>query len=213
MRSPAPLLICASLFASAPIVHAQSDNASATNLDRANAAFHAGYAAASQGDLATARQQFQYAVQLAPQVEEGHSALGAVLYRLGDYSNAIPELETAVHLKPEDQAAQENLAMAYAQTGAYQKALPIFEHLESDQGLQPLSANLLTSYARALAATQQLPAAIRETQAAINAAPQSALLYDQLGSLYAQMQNWPKRKMPSNKRFTSTPNSHRHICI
>src|SRR5277367_5458757 len=132
MPSSAQLLICASLFAAVAIVQAQSNTHAQTTLEQANAAFHAGYAAASAGDLATARQQFQHAVQLAPEVEEGHSALGAVLYQLGDYANAIPELETAVRLKPEDQAAQENLAMAYAQTGAYQKALPIFERLDNN---------------------------------------------------------------------------------
>src|SRR5271156_2153144 len=94
------------------------------------------------------------AVQLAPQVEEGHSALGAVLYKLGDYAAAISELETALQLKSEDRAAQENLALAYTQGGAYQKSLPIFEHMESDAS-QPLSPDLLASYARALAGTQQ----------------------------------------------------------
>jgi tetratricopeptide (TPR) repeat protein len=62
-------------------------------LQQADAAFRAGYTAASNGDLAAARQQFQRAVQLAPQIEEGHSALGAVLYQQGDYNDAIRELE------------------------------------------------------------------------------------------------------------------------
>src|SRR5580698_8257423 len=179
MPTRSQLLICVFLIPAATILHAQN-SATETNLQQANAAFHAGYAAASSGDLATARQEFESAVQLAPQVEEGHSALGAILYKLGEYASAIPELETALRLKPEDQAAQENLALSYMQTGAYQKALPIFEQLDN-QPSQPLSADLLASYARALAATQQLPAAIRKTQAAITAAPQSAPLYDQLG--------------------------------
>src|SRR5581483_2173198 len=188
-RSPTLMLLrlssltCVLLLASAAL-------AQRTNLQQANEAFHAGYAAASNGDLATARQQFQRVVQLAPQIEEGHSALGAVLCQLGEYPAAITQLEAALKLKPADQAAQQNLALAYAQTGAWQKALPIFENLEKSQAA--LSPDLLAAYARALASAQQFSAAIRETKAAIAAAPQNAMLYDQLGSIYAQMQNWPE---------------------
>src|SRR5580693_8685372 len=102
----------------------------ASSVQEADAAFHAGYAAASNGDLATARQQFQRVVQLAPQIEEGHSALGGVLYQLGDYPGAMKELEKALSLKPRDRSAQENLALAYTDAGNPQKALPYFAALE-----------------------------------------------------------------------------------
>src|SRR5215472_2384797 len=145
MASLPRILVCASLLAVSAIVCAQNRHDNQTSLQQATAAFHAGYAAASTGDLNTARKEFQRAVQLAPQVEEGHSALGAILCKLADYPSAISELETALRLKPEDRAAQENLAQAYTQTGAYQKALPIFERLESDAS-QPLSPDLFGSY-------------------------------------------------------------------
>src|SRR5580698_958431 len=143
----------------------------ASSVQEADAAFHAGYAAVSNGDLATARQQFQRVVQLAPQIEEGHSALGSVLYQLGEYPDAIKELEEALNLKPEDRPAQENLVLAYTQTGNYQKALPYFATLEGDT-TQALSPDVLAAHAHALAAIQQIPAAIQKMQEAIAASPQ-----------------------------------------
>src|SRR5215475_6833191 len=168
MPSPSQLFVYLALLTSTVIAQSQNSRATEKDLQQANAAFHAGYSAASNGDLITARQQFQRVVQLAPQVEEGHSALGAVLYKLGSYADAIKELETAVKMKPEDRSAQENLASAYVHTAAYQKALPIFEHLDT-QSSQPLSSDLLVSYSRALAETDRLPAAIRKTRSAIAA--------------------------------------------
>ncbi len=215
MKPPSQLLVCASLLVASAFASAQKPLSPEQRLQEANAAFHAGYAAASNGDLNTARQQFQRAVQLAPQVEEGHSALGAVLYKLGDYAGAIGELETAQRLKTEDQSARENLALAYTQTGAYEKALPIFEHMDSNTS-QPLSPDLLAAYARALTATQQYSAAIRETKAAIAAAPQTAALYDQLGSIYAQTQNWPEAQNAFAEALRLDPNfasAHLHLGI
>src|ERR1700761_6170945 len=78
----------------------------------ADAAFKAGYAALAQNDPATARKKFERVVKLAPHIEEGHSALGAVLLELNVYAEAIAELRYAVKLKPEDTAAQTNLAVA-----------------------------------------------------------------------------------------------------
>jgi protein O-GlcNAc transferase len=158
-------------------------------IQRADAAFHAGYAAAANADLATARTDFELAVKLAPDVEEGHSALGAVLYQLQAYSDAIGELTKAVSMKPEDQAALENLAMSYAKAGDFANALEIFGRLAANSS--PLPPDLLAEYARAEAATGQLPAATARMQDAIAASPKNALLYDELGSIYAQQQNWP----------------------
>ena len=90
----------------------------------AQAAYQAGTAAAAKGDYKTAEAQLQKVVHLAPQIAEGHSALGAVLMRLGQFTPAIKELERALALKPADSFTQVNLAIAYEQTGAYKKAIP-----------------------------------------------------------------------------------------
>src|ERR1700732_729395 len=77
-------------------------------LRSADAAFHAGYAAEQNGDLSTARQQFEKVVQLAPGIAEGHSALGSVFVQLGQYTQAIRELTRALAQKANDRSAQIN---------------------------------------------------------------------------------------------------------
>jgi Tfp pilus assembly protein PilF len=52
---------------------------------QADAAFRAGYAAMSNHQLQQARDDFQAVVKLVPAIEEGHSALGAVLVQMNAY--------------------------------------------------------------------------------------------------------------------------------
>ena len=70
--------------------------------ENADAAFREGYAARQSGNLELARTEFAKVVSLAPQIPEGHEALGAVLLELGQPADAIAELETAAKLKPGD---------------------------------------------------------------------------------------------------------------
>ena len=162
------------------------------SLKEADDAFRAGIAALSRHDLNAALGDFQKVVRLAPTAEQGHSALGAVLVQLGRTSEGIRELEKALAMKPSDGSAQLNLALAYERSGEAAKALPLFAKLEAashaeEQTLQPY---VLASYARALAATKQFPAAVAKMKEAIVGDPQNAELHDQLGSLYAQRQDW-----------------------
>ena len=101
-------------------------------LHQADAAFHAGYAAVESGDLTVARDDFQKVVQLAPEIPEGHSALGSVLLQLGQPALAVPELERALAMKADDRIAQMNLAVAYEETEAYDKSLALFRALDQD---------------------------------------------------------------------------------
>src|SRR5271170_1061538 len=82
-------------------------------LKRADAAFRAGYAALQAGKLEQARVQFAESVRLAPQIPEGHEALGEVLFELDKPAEAASELEIALQLKPGDQGIEANLAQAY----------------------------------------------------------------------------------------------------
>src|SRR5580658_5344771 len=72
-------------------------------LKRADAAFRAGYAALQAAKLDQARVQFAEAVRLAPQIPEGHEALGEVLFELDKPAEAASQLEIALQLKPGDQ--------------------------------------------------------------------------------------------------------------
>src|SRR5258708_3766271 len=93
----------------------------------ADAAFHAGYAAERSGDLSTARDQLEKVVRLAPDIAEGHSALGSVLVQLGQYEPAIRELLHALAIKADDRSAQTNLAVAYEQSGDHGKSVALFQ--------------------------------------------------------------------------------------
>src|ERR1700733_13036554 len=94
----------------AKLTRAQTAAPSADKSRQADEAFRAGYQAVSNHQLEEARRDFQKVVHLVPQIEEGHSALGAVLVQLGAYLEAIGELRQALKLKPEDVSEQQNLA-------------------------------------------------------------------------------------------------------
>jgi protein O-GlcNAc transferase len=162
------------------------------NLTEADAAYRAGVAAMSRNDLNSARADFEKVVRLAPSAEQGHSALGAVLLRVGKTGEAIRELEKALAMKSSDTSAQMNLALAYVQNGQPAKALPWFAKLDAAASAQkhPLPSYVLAAHARAFAETQQFPAAIERMKEAIAADPESAELHDDLGSIYAQHQDW-----------------------
>ena len=167
------------------------------NNKEAQGAYQAGTAAVAKNDLQTAEAQFENVVRLVPQIEEGHTALGTVLLRLGKLPQAIKELEQALALKPGDESARAYLALAYEQTGAYRKAIPLFKEVEVAARQKPASdpshalpEYVLSAYARSLAATGQLPAAIAKMKTAVSASQRSAELHDALGSLYAQQRGW-----------------------
>jgi protein O-GlcNAc transferase len=101
-------------------------------LRKADAAYRAGQAALAQKDLSAAQADFEQVVQLAPQAEQGHSALGAVLVNRGYVKEGIRELERALAIKSTDGTAQMNLAIAYGQIGASEKAISLFSKLEAD---------------------------------------------------------------------------------
>jgi protein O-GlcNAc transferase len=166
---------------------AATDNSQ--QLKSADVAFHAGYAAEQSGDLPSAKRQFEKVVQLAPDIAEGHSALGSVLVQLGEYKQAIRELARALALKPWDRTSQINLAIAYEQSGDHDKSLVWFKSLDRNT-VSPLSPSVAIFYIRALAATRQTELAIAKAQTALVAAPENSVLHDTLGSLQAQRQNW-----------------------
>ena len=188
-----PVVLIPALLAVSNPGHAQEPSAS---LKEADADYRAGVAALSHNDLNTALANFEKVVHLAPTAEQGHSALGAVFVRLGRTSEGIRELEKALAMKPGDTSAQMNLALAYVQNGQPAKALPWFAKLDAASRAEkhPLPPYVLAAYARALAESQQLPAAIARMKEAVAADPRNADLHDELGSLYAQHQDWSHAK-------------------
>lgn len=162
-------------------------------MGEANAAFHAGYAAQQAGNLELARAQFAKATQLAPQIPEGHEALGTVLLELGKPDEAVAEFQAAAKLKPGDAGIETDLAVALAQAGRAAIAIPHFKAVlqrSKEPGQAPVSGAFYESYARALAAAGEPEQAMDQLAAAEALTGPSAELDDGIGSLYAQMGEW-----------------------
>jgi protein O-GlcNAc transferase len=194
-RSVCLALMLALLVLQPSLAQETANSASHTSGEKAkqaDAAFRAGYAAMSNHQLQQARDDFKAVVKLVPAVEEGHSALGAVLVQMNAYSEAIAELKQALKLKPGDTSAQTNLGVAYTSTGRDAEAVPLFAKLDGGAATanQPLPPDVLILYARSLAATGQMPAATERLKRAVTETPADASLHDALGSLYAQQQEW-----------------------
>ena len=186
-------------------------------LKQADADYRAGVAALARNDLAHAREDFEKVVQLAPQAEQGYSALGAVLVRIGEPEKGIRDLQKALALSPSDSSAQLNLALAYGQTGANDKALPLFDRLEiaARKSGHALPAYVLAAYARALAAARP-EAAVNRMAAAIASEPDNAEWRDELGSLYAKQQKWPEAEAAFREAIRLNPQlaqAHFHLGI
>jgi protein O-GlcNAc transferase len=183
------------LIAVTSLLRAQSPAAEIPDaIKRADAAFHSGFADMQAGNLEKARAEFTQAAQLAPQIPEGHEALGEVLVALGKSSEAIPEFLSAARLKPGDQGIETDLAQAYSKGGDAANAVVHFDaayQASRRSGAPPVDADFCQAYARGLASTGNRAKAIEMFQAAIDRGASNAQVFDDLGSLYAQSLNWP----------------------
>src|SRR3984885_16809 len=167
------------------------------SLKQADVAFHEGFAAQQSGNLELARAKYARVVQLAPDISEGHEALGSVLVELNRAVEAIPELETAVRLKPNDEGDESNLALACMQTGDPTRAIPHFAaavNAASAQGKPEMNAAFLDSYGRALAAVGRPGEAILQLSAEEEQTGPRADLEDAIGSLYALESRWAEAR-------------------
>jgi protein O-GlcNAc transferase len=210
-----PLVLGVSLAGSvlAGLVLAQEPSAT---LKQADADYRAGTTALYSNDLKTAQAKFEAVVRLAPAAEQGHSALGAVLVREGQLAAGIRELEKALAISPNDGSAQTNLALAYEQTGAAAKALPLFAKLQAAAVVekQPLPSSVLAGYGRALAAAGQPVRAIEMLKEAADKEPRDPELRDDLGSLYAQRQDWAHAELEYSEAVRLKPEfarAHLHL--
>ncbi|MGA7158622.1 MAG: tetratricopeptide repeat protein [Acidobacteriaceae bacterium] len=195
---------------------ALSAQVTASALHQADTVYRAGTAALAQHDLATAQSDFEQALRLAPNAEPAHVALGVVLLNRGDFQRGAHEIQLALKLRPTDTTAQLNLAIAYQQLGEPAKALPLFAHIAAEARIrkQPLSAPILSAYAHALAATNNISQAIQQLKGATLADPNNAQLHDDLGSLYAQQGSWPDARKQFTTALQLNPNlaaAHLHL--
>jgi protein O-GlcNAc transferase len=186
------------------------------SLKQADADYRAGVSALSRNELNSALTDFEHAVQLAPTAWQAHSALGSVLVRMGRTDDGIRELEKALAIHPGDSSVQLSLALGYEQGGHAAKALPYFAKVEAAAHAEkhPLAVPVLAAYARALAATGQVRAAIVQMKEAAARDPRNSELQDDLGSLYAQKQDWTNAKLAFAVAIQEKPDfaiAHLHL--
>ena len=184
----------------------------------ASAAYRAGSAAFSKNDYATARADFEKVIHLAPAGEQGYRALGLTLLRMGKAEESVPVLEKALSLKPSDSDAQLGLAIAYDRLHQPAKEVILLGKLDAAARAQkhPLPADTEAMYARALAATHQLPAAIIHMKQAVAADPRNAGSLDDLGSLYAMQKDWPNAEKSFHAALALNPSlasAHLHLAM
>lgn len=189
-----------------------------TALRKAEAAYRDGRAALARKHLSEAQADFEEVVRLAPQAEQGHSALGVVMVARGHTKEGIRELEKSLAIKSNDSVTEKNLALAYVQAGLAEKALPLFARLESSAHIEKrqLTPDVLAGYARALAATQRLGPAVEKMRAAVASDQHNAELHDELGSLYALRGDWPVAQQEFAAALQLNPNlavAHMHLGV
>lgn len=198
--SPLAASTAASTAASAQSSRGSQPDAAPKPLQAADAAFRKGYAAAQRGDLPAARDSFQTAVRLAPAIAAGHAALGAVLLELKDYPASIAELEAARRLDHSDTSTLLNLCVAYSDSRNFAQAITAYRELESTSPPSPLPPDAAIAVATAFAATAESAQAAAVLRVALTAAeasspaappPETARLYDALGTVLAQQQQYP----------------------
>jgi protein O-GlcNAc transferase len=162
-------------------------------IKRADAAFHAGYAAREAGKLELARSNFAEVVRLQPKIAEGHEALGTILVELGKPLDGAKELEAAATIKPGDEGIETNLAMAYHQAGEEPKAIPHFAaamRLAKQPGQPAVETSFYDAYGHALAATGKPNEAIPQFMAEEAISGPTSILEDTIGVLDVQISSW-----------------------
>jgi protein O-GlcNAc transferase len=170
-----------------PLVGQEANGTTAPDrIAAVDAAMRTGIAAANANDLAAARNDFAHAVELAPEIEATHAALGSVLLAQGDLKAAQAELLRAHQLDPGDTSATVNLGRVESLLGEASAAVPLFEGALAAPDPPTLSAEETIAFAKSLSAASRGAEAEVQLEDALRRTPDSAPLHDALGALLAQ---------------------------
>jgi tetratricopeptide (TPR) repeat protein len=93
----------------------------------------AGAAAAQQGRLDVAIQEFRKVTELQPNSAVGHAHLGDAYFQNGEYAAAIPELELALRLNPNLMDTHQTLGVLLLIQGNPEEALPHLEKMRTPE--------------------------------------------------------------------------------
>ena len=93
----------------------------------------AGAAAAQQGRLSVAIQEYRKVTELQPDSAVGHARLGDAYFQNGDYGAAIPELELALRFNPNLSDTHQTLGVVLLIQGNPEAALPHLEKMRTPE--------------------------------------------------------------------------------
>jgi len=117
-----------------------------------------GVRAGEAGDIETARQALEHAIQLDPVLQDAHFNLGIAYWRLGRKEEAIRAMQEAARLNPADGDAQMRLGNWLYETGRAAEAVERFERVAT---IQPDSAAIWRRLGEVYAAAGKYDAAVR----------------------------------------------------
>jgi tetratricopeptide (TPR) repeat protein len=93
----------------------------------------AGAAAAQQGRLNVAIQEYRIVTELQPDSAVGHARLGDAYFQNGDYGAAIPELELALRFNPNLNDTHQTLGVVLLMQGNPEAAVPHLEKMRTPE--------------------------------------------------------------------------------
>jgi len=181
------IAVCSAVLVALPLVGQEANGTIAPDrIASVDAAMRTGIAAANANDLAAARNDFAHAVELAPEIEATHAALGSVLLAQGDLKAADTELLRAHQLDPGDSSATVNLGRVESLLGEASDAVPLFEGVLAAPDPPTLSADETIAFAKSLSAVNRGAEAEVQLEDTLRRTPDFAPLHAALGALLAQ---------------------------
>jgi tetratricopeptide (TPR) repeat protein len=148
------------------------------------------------GNMESALQAFELAVEINPTLSESHANLGNVYLKKGQVAQAIREYQAALNINPNDPKTHNNLGNAYMQQGSLGYAIAEYRQSTS------LDPNFVDGYKNlALVYSKQgrYSLAVSELNKAIFMGLADAGCYTQLGDIYSQAGDYESAKDQYNK--------------
>jgi len=160
----------------------------------------------AKGDYELSVEYYRRAVELEPNSDDAHRALGSVLEELRSYDQAEKAYLTAIEDKPAYWASHSWIAAFYdRRTHNYSKAI---EHYQKALALSPDNAQVLYSLGNAYLDDHQYNKAIESLQKSIKLRPDWFQAYANLGLTYFRQRKFAEAIAPMEKA-ASLVNDHR----
>lgn len=148
------------------------------------------------GDMESALQAFERAVEINPTLSESRANLGNVYLKKGQIRQAISEYLEALRINPVDPKTHNNLGNAYTQRGSFGYAISEYQRaIELDPNFVDGYKNLAIVYSK----QKRYSLAVSALNKTIYMGLADASCYSQLGDIYSQAGDYEQAKAQYNK--------------